>query len=144
MMRKGRKVPSRWCAVACSVAVVWAITYCNVETFVPHATASEGSQHHASSDHAAPELPPSDHHDDSTLHCETILNVVTAQRLEVHVSSRPTGVLRPLVWAGLESNALLELPHVASGLSPPTREPPPARPFYRTTFASHAPPVCLA
>jgi hypothetical protein len=103
-MRQGRTVPSRGFAVACSIAFVWAITYCNLETFVPHAQASEPSQHHPSSDHAAPELPPSDHHDDSNLHCETILHVVTAQTLDIHVSALPTGFLPPLVSADRASN----------------------------------------
>ena len=135
------RAPSASVAIFCSVAFLWAITYCQVDAFVPHF--GESSHQEASAEHQDETLP-TPGHDEANLHCETVQALLAAPKLEVKLHALTTGFVHPGALAPLWADAFREPLRLASGLSPPARAPPPARPFYRTTYANHAPPVRLA
>ena len=115
-------------ACLCSVAFLLANQYCALEAF---------AEHH---DEHAPAVP--GHHDEA-VQCCAVMQAVVASRANLHVASSPAWQLHPLAFESVFVS-VFEPTYAASGLSPPTQESPPAKPFYRTTFASHAPPVHLA
>ena len=125
-------------AIVCSVAFVLASNYCNIE-----ALAGDGAHHETTGEHHNENAPASGH-DEATVCCDA-LQAVLASKLDVRLCPVTSWLSHPLALKSLRPDALLvEAAHLATGLSPPTREPTPRTPFYRTTFASHAPPVRLA
>ena len=135
-----RLASSPWIAMGCCVTFLLATSYCSVEALLTHSAQDEHASHHQPTDHHDEDSrTPS--HDQATTCCVT-LQAVLASKVEFSLY-RVAGI--PSVdFESLRPATLIALSRFAHGLSPPTREPPPARPFYRTTFASHAPPVQLA
>lgn len=122
-------------ALASSFAFLLATNYCNLEAFAAHPAHSENSSdHHSAGDHhgAAPTS------DDEALCCET-LHAVPVSKVDV----TPNTLIR---WVNLatveiaERDVLIPPARSSIGWSPPERGPTPAAPFYRTTYANHAPP----
>lgn len=145
--RQGRQQHGRAaCAILCSVAFVGASNYCNVEAFAAHPAHSKGFHDAASSAHHDDESSstPADHHEDALVACCAAMQAVTTPRGDFHRASSPAWQFQPLVLESSWFSSLLEPSRTASGVRPPAREPTPARPFYRTAFASHAPPAFLA
>jgi len=145
--RSGKRQPIRvWFAVVCSVAFFGASNYCNLEAFTAHSAHGESSHHAAAPTHHDEESSsaPVNHHEDESAACCAAMQAVTTPKADFYLTSSSAWQLHPLVVESSWITSLLEPSRTASGLSPPVREPPPARPFYRTTFASHAPPAYLA
>lgn len=143
--RRGRV--RAWVAGVCSVAFVGAVNYCDLEAFAACPAHTDDSHHAAEPAHHHGESPatPASHHEQESLTCCAAMQAVTAPKVAFQLASSPAWRLQPLVLGSSWITSLLEPSRPASGVSPPTREPPPpARPFYRTTYANHAPPVCLA
>ena len=116
-------------ACLCSVVFLLASQYCALEAF---------AEHH---DEHAPAAP--GHHDEAG-QCCAAMQAVVVSRANIHIASSPAWPLHPLALESVWLVSIFEPSHAATGLSPPTQASPQARPFYRTTFASHAPPVYLA
>ena len=141
-----RKPLKGWVAIVCSVAFLGASNYCNVQAF-----AEQSASHHdmhqaaAANHHHDEETPtPAQHHEDCSVSCCSAMQAVVTPRVEYRFAASPIWQFHPLVLESLWLASFLEPSRTASGLSPPAREPTPVTPFYRTTFASHAPPICLA
>ena len=130
-----RKRFMAWIAVGCSVAFVGASNYCNLEAVAAHPA---GHQHDEESS------TPAHHHEEGAGVCCSAMQAITTSKFDCHLASSPAWQLPPLALQSVWLVSFLEPSRTTSGLSPPAREPTPARPFYRTAFASHAPPVCLA
>lgn len=120
-------------------AFVFATNYCVLETFSSDSARTESTHQHT----------PADHHEESPSNndydpcCATLQAVVTQQpSLLLAGASQPLLQKIPLQSADITRS--LDFSLAPSGLSPPVREPTSARPFYRTAFASHAPPAFLA
>lgn len=147
-MRRRERRPHRisvWFAILCSVAFFGAINYCNLEAFAAHLPQTHELDHAVTAEHHDEESSmPAHHHDENSVACCSAIQAIAASRVDFHLASTAVGQLHPLVLQSSWLASLLEPSHTASGLSPPAREPTPARPFYRTTFANHAPPVSLA
>ena len=138
-----RKAIYAWTAIVMSVAFFWAMNYCNVEAFTAHSPDSQTSDQTAPAERHDGDSPAPNHRNEAVMCC-TAIQAIMASRFEFQLSSSATWQLHPLVPQSLWLVSLLEPSRTTSGLSPPTREPTPAGPFYRTTFASHAPPAYLA
>ena len=134
-----------WMAVVCSAAFLGASNYCNLEAFTAHLTrCHETHQSAATKDHDEESSIPTHHHDEGSVACCAAMQALATSKSEFNPASHLTWQLYPLAPHSLQWASFLAPSRAASGLSPPAREPTPARPFYRTTFASHAPPICLA
>ena len=136
-----------WTSFACAFIFLVAGSYCNLEAFIPHSH-SDSPTHHGSAaeHHEHPASVPS--HDDheqeaSDICCEAIKTVVVPT-VTLELPQFAHELLHPYVAVAVWSGAFVESHRLATGLSPPTRAPTAQQPFYRTTFASHAPPVSLA
>jgi len=128
----------RFTAWFASGAFLLATNYCVCEAFSGDHAHAESSHHHAPAGHH--DESPSDHEYDPC--CSTLQAVVTPHsNLLLTAGSQLLFQEVPLQSANVARVASLSL--APSGLSPPAREPTPTRPFYRTTFANHAPPVRL-
>ena len=140
-----QKTLSAQAAIVCAIAFVWASNYCNVEAFSSHH--SDDHSAHQTADpahHDDGSSTPGQHHEEDADFCCTTIQAVVASRLDFSLSKASTPLLHALPLQSFWSEALPVPSRTASGLSPPPQELPPARPFYRTTFASHAPPIYLA
>jgi len=136
---------SRWCSVLCSLAFFGAVNYCTIEAFAAHPAQHHDAHQSASTDHHDEESStPTHHHDENSASCCAAMQALATSRSDFNLASSPAWHLQPLPLQSSWTTALLEPSRTASGLSPPAREPTPARPFYRTTYASLAPPVRLA
>ena len=135
-----RRALNQSLAFFCSVAFLLASQYCALESFAaPHEhSGHDAAEHH---DEHSPAIP--GHHDKAVQCCASIQAVV-ASRANLNVASSPAWQLHPLALKSVLLVSIFEPARTTSGLSPPTQESPPARPFYRTTSAGHAPPVSLA
>ena len=131
-----------WVSPVAALALFFAVNYCNVEALVPHAHSDASHQPMASSHHHDEDTAPY-HHADTAACCETI-QAVTASTLAIQLRPMSPWMLVACDGESVWSDALIESPGLASGRSPPARAPTPKLLFYRTTFASHAPPVPLA
>ena len=144
-LSESRKPLSRWLPIVCSVAFLGAINYCTLEALAAHPAQSHDSHPSASTKHHDDESStPAHHHDQDSVSCCLAMQAVVTSKIPFHPTSNLAGQLHPWVLQSAWPGSRLENTCTANGLSPPTREPTPARPFYRTTFASHAPPVYLA
>jgi hypothetical protein len=127
-------------AVLCSFAFWAATNYCNLEALAAHPAQSENSsQHHSVDDHHGVVPTPGG---EEALCCET-LHAVLVSKVDV----TPKSLLQrtdPVTIEALGRDILFASPRSAIGWSPPERGPTPPTPFYRTTYANRAPPVCLA
>lgn len=135
-----RKNPARWGAAFCAFAFLTASHYCALEAFAAAPAHHEDSSHAEGHGHGAG-LPANG--DDGELCCIALQAILLPKSdLSFARSDAPVFQLPALEtqWPELPAH----LPRAASGLSPPIRDPVPSAPFYRTTYASHAPPVCLA
>ncbi len=124
-------------------AFVLATNYCLCEALSRHThqDALGASHQHAPVGHHDEKVPAS--HTQSDPCCSTLQAVVTPQTgVMLSGASGPFFQDVPLLVVAHVKYADLSL--APSGLSPPARVPTPARPFYRTAFASHAPPGSLA
>lgn len=136
---------SIWFAILCSVVFIGAVNYCNIEVFAAHpaqhhdAHQSTSTEHHDEDSSA-----PTHHRDESSVSCCAAMQALAASKSDFNLASSPAWQLQPLALQSSWLASFLEPSRTASGLSPPAREPTPARPFYRTTYASLAPPVRLA
>ena len=145
MLLKWFKISTSEIAVVCSFAFLAASNYCNLEAF------AEPTHHHPSSHQSASAehhedgaSTPSNQHEEHSVFCCSAMQAVVASRLSYQLASSSVWQLHPLILESVWLVSVFAPTRTASGLSPPTQESPPARPFYRTTFASHAPPVSLA
>ena len=136
---------SLWFAVVCAIAFLGASNYCNVEAFAAHPTPRQEAHHSATAEHHDEQsTTPAHHHDDGSLACCSAIQAITASKFEFRLASAFAWQFHPPAPQSSWFASVPEPSRTASGLSPPAREPTPARPFYRTTFASHAPPVSLS
>ena len=146
--RRGGKRPQRirtWFAILCSVAFIGAVNYCNLEVFAAHPTQSHDAHQSASTGHHDEDSSaPAHHHDEDSVSCCAAMQALATSKPDFNLASSPAWQPHPFALQSSWLASFLESSRTASGLSPPTREPPPARPFYRTTYANHAPPVRLA
>ena len=140
VLRRNNLVISGIAAVA-AFAFLLAINYCVCEAFSTDHAQSESSQQHSPSGHHDESGPASNNQSDSC--CATLQAVVFSPGTPQSASSTPT-LLRSIVSLGADMPLRTQLTAVPNGLSPPIREPTAPRPFYRTTYANHAPPVRLA
>ena len=129
-----------------SLALFGAVNYCTFEAFVAQPTDHERTCHAASAAHHGGDSSslPVHHHQGASLACCAAMQAIAASRLEGPRAATPTHPLHLLasgVWGGA---AVRESTRPARGVSPPRQEPAPVQPFYRTTFANHAPPARLA
>ena len=142
-LRPFRQLRSASFAIVTAFVFFAASNYCNVEALIPHACHGEAADHHemaaAEHDHDAHDEQPAHHHDETaSACCKTIQAVVaTPAQLSLHTVWLAHALPTESLWTG----SLVESLRLASGLSPPSREPPSKLPFYRTVFASHAPPI---
>jgi len=116
-----------------------AVNYCACEA-VAHEHPDQASSHQ----HA-----PAGHHDESPSNeeynpCCTNLQAIVTPQLSLHLATISHQLFQAIALPVADAVSLADLSLAPSGLSPPAREPTTPRPFYRTTFASHAPPVSLA
>ena len=135
-----RRVLNQSLTFFCSFAFLLASQYCALEAFAaPH----EHGQHDASEHHDehSPAIP--GHHDEA-VQCCAALQAVVASRASVHLVSSSVWQLHPFALQSIWLVSLLEPAHAASGLSPPARALTSTLPFYRTAYASLAPPAYLA
>lgn len=128
-------------AAVAAFAFLLASNYCVSEAFTGEHAHPESSHQHTSTGHHDDKTPTSQ--DQSDPCCSTLLAAVSSPGIFQIASSTPT-LLTFLASLGAEVVLRTQLTTVPSGLSPPAQAPPPRLPFYRTAFASHAPPVCLA
>ena len=124
-----------------ALAFFFAINYCNAEALIPHAHADQSSQHASSEDQHDHHTTPA--HDDASLCCNTI-QAIAASKLNIQLPPLTQWLLVSLDVKSLGTSLLVESAGLTSGLSPPPRPAFPALPFYRTTYASLAPPAPLA
>ena len=147
MCRRGKQ-PQRiraWFAILCSVAFFGAINYCNLEAFAAHPTQSHDAHQSASTGHHEEDSSaPTHHHDEDSVSCCAAMQALATSKSDFNLASHPAWQRYPLALPSLRLVSFLTAFRTASGLSPPVREPPSARPFYRTTYANHAPPARLA
>ena len=121
-------------------AFVLAANYCICEAFSSDAH-EKASHQHAPAGHHDEEPPAS--HTQSDPCCATLQAVLpTLSHLPLPLASH--SLLSDLTVQSVDVLGLADLSFAPTGLSPPAREPTPARPFYRTTYANHAPPAHLA
>ena len=134
------KVVSARTAIVVSFTFLTATNYCSLEAFAEHV---ESSHHHEEASPRSHDEGSSipDHDQDSC--CATLQAIVTPTT-NLHLVHPSAAALSFLALSTSGTTTLIDVAHVASGLSPPAREPTPTVPFYRTTFASHAPPIFLA
>ena len=128
-------------ALSCAFTFFVAINYCNVEALSAHPTPSEGfGHHHSTEDHHDGAVPtPSD---EDALCCATLHAVPTSK---VDVTQRSLiQRINPITVEVFGRDFPIPPARSASGWSPPERGPTPLTPFYRTTYANHAPPAFLA
>jgi hypothetical protein len=136
---------SAWGAVVCSVAFFGAGNYCTLEAFAAQPSQACETPHAAIPEHhdEGPSAP-THHSDAGAVACCSAMQAIAASRVDFRLTPTPAWQLHPFALQPSRFVSLLEPSRTANDLSPPPREPTPARPFYRTTFASHAPPVSLA
>lgn len=143
MAKQRRARQTQVCAWIAMVAFSVAINYCAWEAFATPPAQNESSHHHETSDHHPEGEHPTESHDEVAGCCETLQAIITSKLdttagvVVTQPLDHPRFNVRPLV-------SLLESSCSTSGRPYPAREPPQERPFYRTTFASHAPPAFLA
>ena len=133
-------------AVLGSVAFVGAANYCTLEAFETQSAHHERACHTGSAEQQGDESSstPAHHHEGASLACCAAMQAIAASRLDVHLASPTTRLLHELAGGVLGGAAVRESARIARGVSPPPQAPMPVQPFYRTTFANHAPPVRLA
>ena len=128
-----------------SVAFFGAGNYCTLEAFQAPPAHHERVCHAGSAAHHADESSPQPaHHHEGGSRCCVAMQAIAASRLDVHLASPATRLLHALTHERLGSVYVRAAARLARGVGPPLRAPMPAQPFYRTAFASHAPPVCLS
>ena len=144
--REGRQQRSRaGLALLCSVAFLAASHYCNLEAFAAPPTQSDDTHQSASAEHHDGDSSAPTHHDDEdSVSCCAAMQALAISKSDFNLASHPAWQFHPLALHSLRLASFLTPSRTASGVSPPVRDPPPARPFYRTTFANHAPPAHLA
>ncbi len=122
-------------------AFVFAATACVREAFSSDSARIESAHQDTRAPAGSHKKSPANHDHDPC--CATLRTVVTQHPgLLLAGASQPLLQRIPLPSAYLIRS--VDLSFAPSGLSPPAREPIPVRLFYRTTFASHAPPAFLA
>ncbi len=131
---------ARWIGLLCSTAFFAASNYCVLETLAAHPAPAEGSHH---SDTAGHDSGIPARGDDGELCCIALQSVLLPAT-DLHLA-RPNVPVHSLSASEAPCPKLpITSPGSTIGWSPPERGSPPATPFYRTTFASHAPPAFLA
>ena len=132
-------------AFSAAVAFLAAINYCNLEAFAAHPTQSHDTHQSAAAEHHDEKSStPAHHHEEGSVSCCSAIQAIATPESNFNLASSPAWQFQPLVLQSVWVVSFLEPSRPTSGLSPPAREPTPSRPFYRTTYANHAPPVCLA
>ena len=126
----------------CGFAFLVAVNHCSLEAFAEQASSHE-ALHHRETAPDYPENSPVHNHDEGSVCCSTLKAIPASKSFEIR-PSLTTSFLSPFEHRASWSDTLLESSDVTTGLSPSAQESPPATPFYRTTYANHAPPVCLA
>ena len=147
LREKRQQYANGWIAIACSLAFLGATNYCNVEAFAEQSSSHHDTHQAASANHHHDEKTPSpaQHHDtDCSVTCCSAMQAVVVPQQQYRLAASLTWHLQDLALESQWLASFVEPSRTASGLSPPAREPTPAKPFYRTTFANHAPPICLA
>lgn len=164
-MKSPQKHSSAWFAVVCSAAFFAVSNHCNLEALAAHPVSSESC--HRAADRAAieaaKEVPHAAGHaassarghsrtssapahpgKNNSVTCCAAMQAVTAPKADFRLASNSAWQLALPALQPAWLAAFLEFSRTASGLSPPAYEPIPARPFYRTAYANHAPPRFLA
>ncbi len=125
-------------AVLCSFTFWAATNYCNLEALAAHPAQGEDSgQHHPAAGHHPGAVPTPD--DEDSLCCAT-LHAVPVTKVDMTPKSLSQWIDPVTVVLGRD--VLTTRSRSTIGWSPPERGPTP-EPFYRTTYANHAPPVFL-
>jgi hypothetical protein len=136
LRRNGLLVPS--IAALAAFAFLLAINYCVCEAFSADHAHNEPAQQHSPAGHHDDHIPTSE--DQANPCCATLQAVIFSRGILQVASSTPT-LLPSIASLGVEITLRTQLATVPSGLSPPAQALPPRLPFYRTTYANHAPPV---
>ena len=129
------------CALLAAVTFLIGINYCAREELV-HGPSHHGHAHtnDASSHHENDSQPQSSEHQFD--HCCSTLQAIALAPSNLTLSPIRILLLHALALRAVGEDLSRALSYVPTGLSPP-REPTPHVPFYRTTFANHAPPLLL-
>jgi hypothetical protein len=127
-----------WVAVISAFAFLAAANYCTLEALAAHPAADETSHHSDSHDAGVPARG-----DDGELCCMA-LQAILQPKTDFGLARSDALVFQLPALQARQPELPAHLFRVTSGLSPPIRDPAPRTPFYRTTFASHAPPAFLA
>lgn len=134
-MREPSSRPLVWVVGA---AFLLATNYCLSEAFAASHTPSESSHHQAPSGHHDEGSPASGTQDDP---CCTALQAILTPQPSLQLAATTHQLFQAMAVQAADAVRCADRSLAPSGLSPPPREPTPTRPFYRTTFANHAPPV---
>ena len=86
----------------------------------------------------------SQHSDDQFDPCCSTLQAIALSPLNLFLAQAPPSILHALALLLVEESPSVALAYAPTGLSHTARAPTPHAPFYRTTFAPHAPPLSLA
>lgn len=122
-------------------AFLLATNYCICEVFTNHTHADASHQHAADGHHHDEGSPTSNTQYDP---CCATLQALVPIRSAGHLIDVSDQTVRTAALPVVHFAHVADLSKAPSGLSPPAREPTTTRPFYRTTYANHAPPVYLA
>ena len=129
-------------AIAAAATFLLAANCCAYEALAHERPHSDGTPYHEAAEHHHHEdrTPSDDQHDP----CCSTLQAIVAPQVNLHLTLPSQDLFPGPAAEAVEAITFVGLIRVSTGLSPPAREPTPCRPFYRTAFASHAPPICLA
>ena len=122
----------------CGVTFLAAANHCGLEACAGHHSEEPGGHHHGESSPAHDSCP------DQQVMCCSSLYATPFPKIEIKPGWVRTGfletadVLAPFLRISPTSA------NIVTGLSPPLQEVIPRVCFYRSTFASHAPPVFLS
>lgn len=131
------------CIVAAAAAsFLLAANYCSCEALMDGHSGRAGAHHHDRAGHHDHDgdQPSNDRSDP----CCSTLHAIPTPLARLLLTTPSQTLLLRLPASAVAPLALALLTQAPTGLSPPAPAPWPQRPFYRTTFASHAPPApCL-
>ena len=129
------------CALVATVALLIGMNYCAWEDLVQHHQHDgQAHEHHASGQH---------HRESQDAHhqfdpCCSMLQAIAAAPSDLVLAKTPPSILHTLLLLPVPGSLSIARSSVPTGLSPPACAPIPKALFYRTTFASHAPPSAVA
>ena len=133
----------------CGVTFLAAANHCGLEACAGHPADSEGAHPQAHSEepaehHHGESSPAHDSCPDEQVMCCSSLYATPFPKIEIKSGWVRTGLLEAADVSGFFSRISPTSANMTTGLSPPLHELIPRVCFYRSTFASHAPPVFLS